>query len=222
MADNAYRILLIEDDAFLMKIYKAKLSHENFEVMMTTTGAAALEAVTQWPPHLILLDLIMPGKNGFEILQELRANANLANTPIIILSNLGQDADIQKAMELGANNYVVKTSSSIQDVIEVIKQHLGLSQTAPTPPTFNAPAADQTAPEPAAGQAATAQAGTEVQSAPADQTAQPAPAPAAQAAPSEAPQAASVPSAAETAPATEAPAAAPAQEAPPATTPPTS
>lgn len=119
-------VLVVEDDPFYSKIYKTKLDKEKIESQVVNNGNEALKAVQTRRPGIILLDLIMPGKDGFETLKELRADQNLASIPIIVLSNLSQEEDIKRVMDSGATEYLVKADVPIQDVVDKVKHHLGL------------------------------------------------------------------------------------------------
>lgn len=116
-------ILVAEDDKYYANIYKTKLTAEGFEVVVVRDGKQALKAVREKKPDLILLDLIMPIKDGFETLKELKADKNLKSIKVIVLSNLGQDEDIQKTKDLGAQEYLVKTNMSITEMVEKVKEY---------------------------------------------------------------------------------------------------
>jgi DNA-binding response OmpR family regulator len=117
-------ILLVEDDKFIARAYKDGLERAGFEVYVVTSGLEAIDKTREHNPDLMLLDLILPGKNGFEILEELRMTDEFRTLPVVVLSNLGQDTDIQKAKNLGALDYLVKTDYSMKEVIERLKAHL--------------------------------------------------------------------------------------------------
>ncbi len=116
-------LLVAEDDKFLMKIYQNKLAKEGFNVLPAHDGEEALQLMQNNTPKLILLDLIMPKKTGFEVLAELKKNPKTASIPVLIFSNLGQSSDIEKGMQLGAADYVIKSNLSITEVIEKIKKY---------------------------------------------------------------------------------------------------
>ncbi|MFC1595123.1 response regulator transcription factor [Patescibacteria group bacterium] len=118
------KILLAEDDKFISRAYKDGLSSAGFIVILASDGNEALDKVKKEKPDVILLDLIMPAKNGFEVIEELKMDDSTKNIPIIILSNLGQDSDIEKGKSLGAADYLVKSNVSMQEVVEKIKFHL--------------------------------------------------------------------------------------------------
>lgn len=125
MVANKY-VLVVEDDPFYSKIYKTKLAKEKIESQIVSNGNEALKAVKELVPGLILLDLIMPGKDGFETLAELKSDPVLQGIPVIVLSNLSQEEDIQRIMDLGAAEYLVKANVPIQEVIDKVKHNLGL------------------------------------------------------------------------------------------------
>ena len=118
------KILLVEDDQFISRAYGDGLRREGFDVTAATDGVEALERVRSGLPDIILLDLIMPIKNGFEVLEELKADPATRKIPVIVLSNLGQDSDIQKGRELGACDYMIKSNYSMKEVIGKIRQYL--------------------------------------------------------------------------------------------------
>lgn len=118
------KILLAEDDKYISRAYKDGLERAGFEVLVATDGSEALEKIKKDAPDLILLDLIMPVKNGFEVLEELAMDGGVKKIPVIILSNLGQDSDIKKGKALGAVDYLIKTDYSMKEVIEKAKFYL--------------------------------------------------------------------------------------------------
>ncbi len=124
MADKKEKILIIEDDQFLLKIYSNKLRAEGFEVSQAAEGNEGLRKVTDEKPDLIILDLILPGKNGFDILAEIKTNDETKDIPVLILSNLGQDKDIKRGLEMGAVDYFVKTDIKLSDVLGKVREHL--------------------------------------------------------------------------------------------------
>lgn len=117
-------ILVAEDDTFYAKIYQSKLAAEGFEVEIASNGDQAIEFIAGRMPDILLLDLIMPEKDGFQTLEELRKNERTKDLKVIVLSNLGQEEDIKKAKAYGVLDYIVKTDISIQDLVKVIKDAL--------------------------------------------------------------------------------------------------
>ena len=118
------KILVVEDDKFLLKVYNHKLTKEGFDVVLATTGEEGVTKAMSEIPDLILLDIILPRKNGFDVLSDLKLNSNTKNIPVIILSNLGQEEDVKTGMELGAIDYLVKTDVGIHKLVNIVKKHL--------------------------------------------------------------------------------------------------
>jgi len=118
------KILIIEDDRFLIKLYANKLRREGFEIMEAISGEEGLNKALRERPDLVILDLVLSQKNGFEILSEIKMNSQTKNIPVIILTNLGQKPDIEKGLSLGAAAYLIKTDFSINQLPEIVKEHL--------------------------------------------------------------------------------------------------
>lgn len=117
-------ILLAEDDRLISRAYEIGMKREGFNMLIAYDGTEALNILKEKKPDIILLDLIMPNKNGFEVLAELKADERLKTIPVIVLSNLGQDADIVRGKELGAVDYLIKSDLSISDVVEKVNTYL--------------------------------------------------------------------------------------------------
>ena len=124
--EHPKRILLVEDDDALANVYLVRLQAEGFEVRRVANGEDALAAAISYRPDLVLLDVMMPKVSGFDVLDILRNTPETANLKIIILTALSQETDKQRALALGVDDYLVKSQVVISDVIERIKQHLGL------------------------------------------------------------------------------------------------
>mgnify|MGYP001563875666 FL=1 len=123
--DNKKTILIVEDDFFLSRAYAIKLEKENLNVQSVTDGEAAIEYLKKNEnPNLVLLDLMIPKKSGFEVLKEIKTSDKWKNIPVIILSNLGQESDIKKGKELGAVEYIIKADVDIENIIEKAKKYL--------------------------------------------------------------------------------------------------
>ena len=114
-------ILVVEDDKFLRDLMVQKLKREGFAVDEAIDGEEALKRAKEAAPSLILLDLILPGVDGFEVLRQLKAETQSANTPVIILSNLGQREDIEKGMSLGAADFLIKAHFTPGEIVEKVK-----------------------------------------------------------------------------------------------------
>lgn len=118
------KILVVEDETFLVKIYAVKLKKEGYDVTVANDGEQAVKLAQEVGPDLILLDLILPKMNGFEALEKMRSTAVNKETPVIVLSNLGQEEDVKRAEGLGADSYLVKANFSIQDIVAKIRETL--------------------------------------------------------------------------------------------------
>ena len=119
-----HKVLIVEDDRFLRELAGQKLEKEGFTVMAAATGAEAFEFMAKQTPNIVILDLILPGMDGFEILAKIRENQAWNKIPVIILSNLGQEEDIDKAKKLGATDYLIKAHFSFGEIIKKIRETL--------------------------------------------------------------------------------------------------
>jgi len=117
-------IMLIEDEAALAKIISEELTDAGFSVILAYDGIEGLNLVKTHKPDLVLLDLLLPKKHGFDVLKELKTIPDTMTIPVIILTLLGSDEDISKGLELGADDYLVKSQYSINEIIEKVKQKL--------------------------------------------------------------------------------------------------
>lgn len=118
------KILIIEDDKFLRELIARKLKAENFEVSEAVDGEEGLEKIKKEKPDLVLLDLILPGMDGFEVLEKKKVDSEIAKIPVIILSNLGQREDIERGLRLGAIDFLVKANFTPPEIIEKVKAGL--------------------------------------------------------------------------------------------------
>ncbi len=118
------KILIIEDDKFLRELIAQKLTKENFEASEAVDGEDGIKKIKSEEPDLILLDLILPGIDGFEVLSRMRGDPALAVIPVIILSNLGQKEDVEKGLKLGAVDYLIKAHFTPGEIIDKIKAAL--------------------------------------------------------------------------------------------------
>ncbi|MFA6042287.1 MAG: response regulator, partial [Patescibacteria group bacterium] len=123
------RLLLVEDDQFLRDLMHTKLSRENFSVTVAVDGNQGLQHIQAERPDIVLLDVILPGIDGFRVLEMVRKDHDplIAKTPIILLSNLGQDSDVAKGKELGATDYLIKSNLTIDEIIAKVRTVLGKS-----------------------------------------------------------------------------------------------
>lgn len=118
------KILLAEDDKFISMAYQAGLENAGLRVLIASDGDEALSVLKKEGADLILLDLMMPKKNGFEFLEITSIDEKFKKIPVIVLSNLGQESDIKKCKELGAVDYLIKANFSMQEVIDRVKTYL--------------------------------------------------------------------------------------------------
>lgn len=118
------KILLIEDDPLMVEIYTKKLKDAGFQVDVATDGREGLEKIKQRAPDLLLLDIVLPQIDGWEILKTAREELGLKDLKVIILSNLGQDSEIEKSLKLGAVQYLIKAHYTPTEVVNEIKKYV--------------------------------------------------------------------------------------------------
>ena len=117
-------ILFVEDEPTLQKLVGRFLEKENYQVISALNGETGLKLSKKMKPDLILLDLILPKKDGFEVLEELKKDEETKNIPVIILTNLEGSGDVEKALSLGATTYLVKANYELSEVVKKIKETL--------------------------------------------------------------------------------------------------
>lgn len=120
-------VLVVEDDKFLRDLLVQKLKREGFSIIEAITGSDALRLAKESHPSIVLLDLILPGLDGFEILKRLKEDAATAPIPVIILSNLGQREDVERGLRLGAIDFMIKAHFTPGEIVGKIKETLGKS-----------------------------------------------------------------------------------------------
>lgn len=123
ISNRVKKILLIEDDQFIIDLYTTKLNSVGFSTDVATTGDEALAKLKE-KPDLILLDVVLPRVDGWEILREIKENPELNSIPVIILSNLGQKSEVEKGLKLGAKKYLIKAHYTPSQVVKEIKDCL--------------------------------------------------------------------------------------------------
>lgn len=114
------KILIIEDDRFLRELIARKLSAEGYEVSEAVNGEAGVKAVKELKPDMVLLDLILPGIDGFEVLGRIKKDETTSSALVIILSNLGQKEDIEQGIKLGAADFLIKARFTPTEILEKI------------------------------------------------------------------------------------------------------
>ncbi|MCU0896310.1 MAG: response regulator [Burkholderiales bacterium] len=120
----AKRVLIADDEANIVASLEFLMEQAGFEVRVATNGREALEAAGSFAPDLVLLDVMMPEKNGYEVCQSLRQNPALAGVKIVMLSAKGRDIEVAKGLELGADAYVTKPFST-RDLVAKVREMLG-------------------------------------------------------------------------------------------------
>ena len=118
------KILFVEDDEFLRTLLLERLKKENLKILVATNGNDAVDRAKNELPSLILLDLILAGKDGFQVLKELKKGSTTSSIPVIILSNVGQKEDIEKGLALGAEDYLIKAEFTPAEIVEKIQKVL--------------------------------------------------------------------------------------------------
>jgi len=125
MTESKGKILIIEDDRYISKMYQLKLSLEGYEVQVAENGKQGVDKIKEMMPNIILLDILMPELDGFEVLKIAKSDEATKDIPVLIMSNLGQEDHIQKGMQMGAIGYIVKSQYTPSKVVEKIKETLG-------------------------------------------------------------------------------------------------
>ena len=118
------KILIVEDDKFLRELIARKVIDEGFNVSEAIDGEEGIKKIKEEKPDMVLLDLILPGIDGFEVLTRMKEDPALSSIPVIIFSNLGQKEDIEKGLKLGAIDYLIKAHFTPGEIIEKIKSNL--------------------------------------------------------------------------------------------------
>lgn len=124
MAIKTKTILLVEDDTIISSMYKAKFEDDGFKVLTAQDGASGLELIKKEKPDIVMLDVIIPGLDGFSVLEEVKKDAATKDIIVIMLTNLGTEDDRAKGHKMGAADYLVKASLTPAQVSEKIKEFL--------------------------------------------------------------------------------------------------
>jgi CheY-like chemotaxis protein len=127
MAADGKQIFVVEDDRFLSSLLKARLERDGYNIANAFDGVEAMNFLKANVPDLIILDLIMPAMSGFEVLEAISIDPRLNQIPVFVLTNLAQEADVQKAKRLGAKEYFVKVRSSIDQIVIAVKRLVAAS-----------------------------------------------------------------------------------------------
>ena len=121
----AKKILLIEDEQLMIDLLKRKLTQEGYEISVAKDGIEGLEKMRKIKPDLILLDIVMPRMGGFEVMEEMIKEEELKKMPVIVISNSGQPVELDRAKQLGANDWLIKTDFDPQEVVEKVVKQIG-------------------------------------------------------------------------------------------------
>ena len=124
VVDKKIHVLLIEDDQFLSDIYKTKFEMEGFKITLADSGETGLAAVKKKRPDIILLEILMPKMDGFEVLKNLKEKSTTKNIPVILLTNLGQKDDVDKGLAMGASDYLIKAHFKPSETVDKVKKIL--------------------------------------------------------------------------------------------------
>ena len=119
------KILMIEDKKIIVDLLKSKLEREGYHVLVGRDGVEGIEKMKQEKPDLILLDIVMPRKVGFEVIEERNKDEELKKIPVIVISNSGQPVELDRAKDLGAVDWLVKTEFDPKEVITKVKKQIG-------------------------------------------------------------------------------------------------
>lgn len=119
------KILLVEDDEFLAELYATKLAIEGYEVFLANDGEKGVKMAKEKNPDLILLDIILPKMDGFEVLSKIKADQEIKAIPVILLTNLSQKDEVKRGLDLGAADYLIKAHFMPSEVVKKIKQSIG-------------------------------------------------------------------------------------------------
>ena len=121
----AKKILLIEDEQLMIELLEKKLAQEGYEMTVAKDGAEGLEKMRNEKPDIILLDIIMPKKGGFEVMEEMSQDDELKQIPVVVISNSGQPVELDRAKRLGARDWLIKTEFDPQEVIDKVIKQIG-------------------------------------------------------------------------------------------------
>jgi len=119
------KILVVEDDAVILKTLSLVFLDAEYNILTATDGRAGWELINKTKPDLVLLDLMLPKMDGFAFLKEMKAKSDLKDIPVIVLSNLGGEEDVKRAMKLGAQDYYIKVDVNLDELLDKVEKVLG-------------------------------------------------------------------------------------------------
>lgn len=124
---NNTKVLIIDDDPFILDMYVLKFKESGFNIETAHDGKDGLKQIDSYHPDIILLDVVMPAMDGFDVLQELKKKAMSPQPKVILLTNLGQKEDVDRGMQLGADDYIIKAHFTPSEVVDKVRKSLNLS-----------------------------------------------------------------------------------------------
>jgi len=119
------KILIVEDEDIIIELLEKKLIQEGYDISIAHNGEEGLKMVKEIKPDIVLLDIVMPKKSGYEVMEEMSKDPELNKIPIIIISNSGQPVELDKAKELGAKDWLIKTEFDPNEVVEKVRKQIG-------------------------------------------------------------------------------------------------
>jgi CheY-like chemotaxis protein len=120
----AQKVLIVEDDSLLLKVLSERFIKDTFQVATVENGLEVMDAVKKFQPDIIMLDLIIPGIDGFAVLKELKANTQTRHIPVAVLSNLEEVGDVKSVKALGAEEYFIKANTEMKQIVDYAKKRL--------------------------------------------------------------------------------------------------
>jgi DNA-binding response OmpR family regulator len=117
------KLLIVEDEEVLVRVLREKFEKLGVQVYTVLEGSGAFEAVKKFNPDMILLDIVLPNKDGFEVLSELKADRQVQNIPVIIMSNIEEDDRVRDALKMGAIDYIMKVQHPINEIVEKVMRY---------------------------------------------------------------------------------------------------
>jgi len=121
---NKSKVLIVEDDSFLLGMYSTKFKKEDFQVLIAEDGEKGLRLAGKEKPSIILLDIILPKVDGFEVLEKLKSQKETKDIPVLLLTNLNQQDDSKKGLSLGAEDYLIKAHFMPSEVVNKVKEYI--------------------------------------------------------------------------------------------------
>lgn len=121
---TAHNILIVEDDVFLLEILSAKFQKSGYSVNIAANGEDCMEVLGSNKPDIVLLDIVMPKMDGYEVLRRMKSSKDLSDIPIVMISNLGRLEDVQKAKDLGAIDYIIKSNFTVKEIVDKVNKVL--------------------------------------------------------------------------------------------------